>query len=55
VGSEYYPVDAAERTGYVEYRGACLRACGRLEDLAIIESLKPKGSRLSATGLHPWV
>jgi hypothetical protein len=53
VGEPYQKV--AARRGYVDYRGACLRAMGRLEDLAIIDSLKPQGPQLNATGLHPWV
>lgn len=40
---------------FLDYRGPCLRAMGRLGDLEIIESLKPRGPQLSATGLHPWV
>ncbi|MGY2005301.1 hypothetical protein [Blastococcus sp. SYSU DS1024] len=40
---------------FVHLRGPCLRGIGHLQDLEIIESLKPKGSELSATSLHPWV
>jgi hypothetical protein len=40
---------------FLSYRGPCLRAMGRLGDLQIIESLKPQGPQLNATGLHPWV